>query len=90
MKSTLLFAVGILLVIGILFARERLKLAFKVGSILYLGLLIVRFAIFARADPDNLVDLATILAVFGLVWLAAWGLTTLAVRYRRRRMSDKG
>ena len=33
MKSTLFLAVGLLLVIGLLFARERLRLAFKVGAI---------------------------------------------------------
>lgn len=84
MRSTLFFTIAILLVLGILFARDRLRLAFQVGAALYAVTLVFRFFVFSRADPDNLVDLATVLAVFGLVWLIAWGLTTAVLRHRRR------
>ena len=89
MRSTFFLVIGLLLVVGFLFARERLRLAFKIGSILYFGVLIFRFAVFTHADPDNLLDLATILAVFGALWLAAWGATTLVLRYRKRRLGDE-
>ena len=81
---TLLFTVAILLALGVLFARERLKLAFQVGAVLYGVVLVFRFFLFSRTDPENLADLASVLAIFGLFWLAAWGLTMGILRYRRR------
>ena len=85
MRSTLFLSVAILLALGVLFARDRLKLAFKVGAVLYAVLLAVRFAIFGRTDADNLIDLLTVLAIFGLIWLAAWAATTAILRHRARR-----
>lgn len=82
---SLLFAVAILLALGVIFARERVKLAFQVGAALYGVILVFRFLVFSRTDPENLQDLAAVLLVFGLFWLAAWGLTALILRYRKQR-----
>lgn len=84
MRSTLFFAIAILLTLGLLFARERVKLAFQVGAVLYAVLLVVRFFLFSSADPENLADIAVVLVLFGLFWLAAWGVTAAILRYRRR------
>jgi hypothetical protein len=82
MRSSLFVAVAILLVLGILFARDRLKLAFKVGAMLYGVVLVFRFLLFSSADPDNLADLAVVLAIFALFWVAAWAVTTAILRRR--------
>ena len=89
MRSTLFLAVAILLVLGMLFARDRVKLAFKVGAVLYAILLVFRFFVFSSTDPDNLFDLAVVLAIFALIWLAAWAATTAIQRRRNRAMSDE-
>jgi hypothetical protein len=86
---SLLFTVAILLALGVIFARDRLKLAFQVGAALYAVVLVFRFFLFSRTDPENLLDLASVLVVFALFWLAAWGLTTAILRYRRRATSDE-
>jgi hypothetical protein len=86
---SLLFAVAILLALGVIFARERVKLAFQVGAALYGVLLVFRFLVFSRTDPENLQDLAAVLLVFGLFWLTAWGLTQAILRYRKRAASQK-
>ena len=86
---SLLFAVAILLALGMVFARERVKLAFQVGAALYGVILIFRFLVFSRTDPENLFDLAAVLAIFGLLWVAAWGLTRLILRHRKRAASNK-
>ncbi len=85
MRSALFVSIAILLVLGVLFARERLKLAFRVGAVLYAVLLVVRFIIFGRADSDSLLDLLTVMAIFGLIWLAAWLATNAILRARARR-----
>lgn len=84
MRSTLFFAVAILLTLGILFARERVKLAFQVGAALYAALMVARFFLFSSADPENLLDLVVIFGSFGLFWLAAWAATSAILRHRRR------
>ena len=89
MRSTLLFALAILLVLGVLFARDRLKLAFQVGAVLYGILLVVRFVAFGSSDPDNFLDLAAVGAIFGLVWLAAWAAVSLMLRRRARSGSGR-
>ena len=86
---SLLFALAILLALGAVFARDRLKLAFRVGAALYAVVLVFRFFVFSRADPDNLLDLASVLAVFALFWLAAWGLTTAILRHRKRAVKNE-
>ena len=85
MRSALLLSIAILLVLGVLFARDRLRLAFQVGAILYGALFVVRFILFGRTDADSLIDLLTVLAIFGLIWLAAWAATTAILRHRARR-----
>jgi len=85
---SLLFAVAILLALGVIFARERVKLAFQVGAVLYGVILVFRFLVFSRTDPENLQDMAAVLVIFGLFWLAAWGLTQAILRYRKRAAGD--
>ncbi|MFN8524997.1 MAG: hypothetical protein U0821_18030 [Chloroflexota bacterium] len=84
MRSSLVAAGLILLVLGIFFARERLKLAFKVGAVLYGLLFIGRIFLFARADADNLSDLLLVFSIFGALWLVAWGVITAIRRYQAR------
>ncbi|HYU19980.1 MAG TPA: hypothetical protein VEQ11_14920 [Chloroflexota bacterium] len=85
MRSALFLTVAILLLLGILFARERVKLAFRVGAILYAIVLAFRFILFGRIDTDNLLDHVAVLAVFGAAWLAVWTATAAVVHYRSRR-----
>jgi hypothetical protein len=89
MRSTLFLSVAILLVLGIFFARDRLRLAFQVGAVLYAIVLVARFAIYSSTDPDTLLELAAILGIFGLVWLVFWGLTQAILRYRARSRSPR-
>src|SRR4051812_5228282 len=82
--TKLLLIAGLLLVIGIVFAPSRLKRAFKLGAALYAVVVVVRFAIFGLGDRDNLTDLLTIVSVFFLIWLIAWGATQFLLRHRAR------
>jgi peptidoglycan biosynthesis protein MviN/MurJ (putative lipid II flippase) len=84
MRSTLFLAVGILLVLGIFFARDRVKQAFQVGAVLYAVVLVFRFLLFGFGDPDNFLDVAVIFAAFFVVWLLAWGGTRAILRRRER------
>ena len=83
MRSTLLLAVLMLLLLGVVFARDRLKLAFRVGIVLYLVLMVFRFLVFGRSDWENVDDVVGLLAVFGLIWLAGWLITGAILRQRR-------
>ena len=83
MRSTLLLAVLMLLLLGVVFARDRLKLAFRVGIVLYLLLMVFRFLVFGRSDWENVDDVVGLLAVFGLIWLAGWLITGAILRQRR-------
>lgn len=83
MKWLLLIA-GLTLALGIIFAGNRLKRAFQIGAALYAIVLIVRFLVFGLGDRDNLTDLLTLVAIFFLIWLIAWGGTQAALRYRAR------
>jgi hypothetical protein len=87
MRNVLVLALGMLLVLGIYFARDRVKQAFQVGAVLYAIVLVVRFMIFGVGDSDNLLDMLVIFGVFFLVWLAAWGGTRAILR--RRERSDR-
>ena len=84
MRSTLFLAAGILLALGIFFARDRVKRAFQIGAVLYAIVLVFRFLVFGMGDLDNVLDLLVIAAVFFLVWLIAWGGTRAVLRYRER------
>ena len=84
MSKTLLLVVGILLVLGIIFARNRLKRAFQVGALLYGVVLVVRFVLFGLGDTDSFLDLLSVAFVFFLVWLAVWAGTQAVLRYRER------
>jgi hypothetical protein len=81
---TLLLVFGVLLALGMIFARDRLKRAFQLGAVLYAIVLVVRLVLFGLGDSDNLMDLVTIGAIFFLVWLAAWAGTQAVLRYRER------
>lgn len=89
MRSTVFVALAILLGLGILFARDRLKLAFQVGAILYAVLLVFRFVLFARLESDNVVDLAMVVGFFALVWLIGWAATTAVLRHRARSRTTR-
>lgn len=84
MRNVIFLAVGILFVLGVFFARDRLKRAFQIGAVLYAVVLVARFLFFGMSDSDTLLDLVTLLALFFLVWLAAWGVTQLILRSRGR------
>jgi uncharacterized membrane protein len=85
MSKTLLLVAGILLALGVIFARSRLKRAFQLGAVLYAIVLVARFLVFGVAgDRDSLIDLLTVAAVFFLIWLVAWGGTQAVLRYRER------
>ena len=81
---TLLLVFGVLLALGMIFARDRLKRAFQLGAVLYAIVLVARLVLFGLGDSDNLMDLVTIGAIFFLVWLAAWAGTQAVLRYRER------
>ena len=86
MSKTLFLAVGILLALGVIFARSRLKRAFQLGAGLYAIVLVARFLFFGLSgDSDTVFDLLTVVAVFFLVWLVAWGATQAVLRYRSGR-----
>ena len=70
--------------LGIFFARDRAKQAFKVGAVLYAVVLVFRFLVFGFGDPDNFLDLLGVFAAFFVVWLVAWGGTQAILRYRAR------
>jgi len=80
--KTLLLIVGILLALGVIFARNRLKRAFQIGAALYAVVLVVRLILFGLGDLDNLTALVTIAAIFFLIWLVAWGGTQAVLKYR--------
>lgn len=84
MRTTLFLAVGILLVLGIFFARDRVKRAFQIGAVLYAIVLVFRFLIFGMGDPDNMLDLVAVIGAFFLIWLIAWAGTRAVLRYRAR------
>lgn len=84
MRSSLFLALGILLLLGIFFARDRVKQAFQVGAVLYGIVLVFRFLVFGLGDPDNFLDIAIVFAAFFLVWVVAWGGTRAVLRYRAR------
>lgn len=84
MRTTLFLAVGILLALGIFFARDRVKRAFQIGAVLYAIVLVFRFLVFGMGDPDNMLDLVAVIGVFFLIWLIAWAGTQAVLRYRAR------
>jgi hypothetical protein len=84
MRSTLFLALGILIALGMYFARDRVKRAFQIGAVLYAIMLVFRFLVFGFGDPDNFLDVVMIFAAFFLVWLIAWGGTRAVLRYRER------
>jgi hypothetical protein len=84
MRATLFLAVGILLALGIFFARDRVKRAFQIGGVLYAIVLVFRFLVFGMGDRDNFLDLLTVIAAFFLVWLIAWAGTRAVLAYRAR------
>ena len=89
MRSTLLLAVLMLLLLGVVFARDRLKLAFRVGIVLYLVLMVFRFLVFGRSDWENVDDVVGLLAVFGLIWLAGWLITGAILRQSRDTRTEE-
>jgi hypothetical protein len=84
MRNALLLLVGIVIVLGLFFARDRVKQAFQVGAVLYAVVLLFRFVVFGFGDPDNFLDVLVIFAVFFLIWLAAWSGTRAILRRRER------
>jgi hypothetical protein len=85
MTKIFLLVVAIMLVMGIFFARDRLRRAFQIGAALYAVVLIARFLVFGLGDRDNLTDLLVLGAIFFLIWLIAWGGTQAILRYRARQ-----
>jgi predicted MFS family arabinose efflux permease len=88
MKWVLLIA-GLLLALGVVFGGARLKRAFQIGAVLYAVVLVVRLLVFGFGDRDNLTDILTLVSIFFLIWLLAWGGTQVALRYRSRSDRSK-
>jgi hypothetical protein len=84
MRNLLFLLVGLILVLGIFFARDRVKRAFQLGAVLYAVVLMFRFLFVGVNDPDSFLDLLGIIAAFFVVWLIAWGGTQAILRYRER------
>jgi len=82
--KTLLLVAGIMLALGVVFARSRVKRAFQVGAAIYAVVLVARLVIFGLGDSESLLDLVTVVAVFFLIWLVAWAGTQAALRHRAR------
>ena len=82
--KTLLLVVGIMLALGVVFARDRVKRAFQLGAAIYAVVLLARLVIFGLGDSDNLLDLATVGGVFFLLWVVAWAATQAVLRHRAR------
>jgi len=83
MKS-LFLAVALLLALGVIFTRNRLKLAFQLLAVAYALVLMARMVIFGLDDADNFLDLITIGVAFLLVCLVAWVAIQAVLRYRAR------
>lgn len=83
MRNLLFLFAGVLLVLGIFFARDRLKRAFQLGAVLYAIVLIFRFLVFGIGDPDSFLDVLTLGAVFFLIWVVAWLGTQAILSYRQ-------
>lgn len=90
MRNTILLAGFLLLLLGVVFARDRVKRAFQIGAVLYAISLVLRFLVFGMGDRDSLLDLLTIGAVFFMIWLVANAIveTVLRRRERARRPPD--
>ena len=82
--KTLLLVAGIMLALGVVFARSRVKRAFQVGAAIYAVVLVARLVIFGLGDSESLLDLVTVVAVFFLIWLVVWAGTQAALRHRAR------
>jgi hypothetical protein len=84
MRNLLFLLVGFVIVLGLFFARDRVKQAFQIGAVLYAIVLVFRFLVFGFGDPDSFLDVLIVFASFFLVWLIAWGATQAILRYRER------
>jgi hypothetical protein len=84
MKSSLFLAAGILLALGIFFARDRLKRAFQLGAILYAVVLVGRLLLYGFQDGDNFLDILIVGGSFLLVWVVAWAGTRAVLKYREQ------
>jgi hypothetical protein len=90
MRNALLLAGFLLLLLGVFFARDRVKLAFQLGAVLYAISLVVRFLIFGFGDRDNLLDVLTIGAIFFMIWLVARAIVEAVLRRRERARRPPG
>jgi len=84
MRNLIFLAVGIMLALGIFFARDRVKRACQIGSVLYAAVLIVRLVIYGFQDSDNFLDLLTVAAVFLAIWGVGWAATQAVLQSRNR------
>jgi 4-amino-4-deoxy-L-arabinose transferase-like glycosyltransferase len=90
MRNAILLASFLLLLLGVIFARDRVKIAFQIGAALYAVSLVVRFLIFGFGDRDNLLDVLTIGAVFFVIWLIARAIVEEVLRRRERARRPPG
>jgi hypothetical protein len=90
MRSTVFLAVFILLLLGVFFARDRLRRAFQVGAVAYAAVLLIRLLLFGFQDSENVVDLLMIGTFFLLIWLAGWAATTAILQRRERNRRPPG
>lgn len=77
----LVLAGFLLLILGVFFARERLKRAFQIGAVIYAIILVFRFL---YAGSDDVLDILTLGAIFFVIWLVAKAIVE-AVLHRRER-----
>lgn len=84
MRNTVVLAVFLVLLLGVFFARDRLRRAFQIGAILYAAVLVIRLLFFGFQDSDNILDLLAVGSFFFLIWVAGWAVTRAILRRRER------
>ncbi|MGE3267315.1 MAG: hypothetical protein AB7P40_01115 [Chloroflexota bacterium] len=84
MRNLLFLAVGVLLALGIFFARDRVKRACQLGAVLYAVVLVVRLVVYGFEDSDNFLSLLTVGAVFLAIWGIGWAATQAVIEHRNR------
>jgi hypothetical protein len=84
MRKALLLAGFVVLILGIFFARDRLRLAFQIGAVLYVISIVARFFIFGFGDSDDLLNVIVVAGVLLVIWLIARAIVEAILERRKR------
>ena len=84
MRSALVLAGFLVLVLGIFLARDRLRLAFQVGAVLYVISVVVRFFIFGFGDRDDVLNVIIVAGVMLVIWLVTKAIVEAILERRKR------